>query len=188
MRSSIDLRHGASRTYAVITWVIAAVFEVSFLLGGSPGDLLRYGAYPLLLAALGWAVFWQPRVLITSDDVTVVNIARTTVVPMAAIRGISTRLGLRLETPDGPVEAWAAPARAVRRRDEPAEERARRARDRSFVVRGDAETAAAFIRDRIEELGPLAPPTGWRRERRWNIRELAVLAVAAALAGVTALA
>ncbi|MDD9205938.1 PH domain-containing protein [Georgenia sp. 10Sc9-8] len=176
------VRHGASRAYAVVTWLIAAVFLGSFLLAGGPVELLRYGAHPLLLAALGWAVFWQPRVELEPQAVTVVNILRSVRVPYAAITEVGTQWGLRLHTVAGHHDAWATPTRALNRRDDSEPGRAV-----GSTRTGDAQSVARMIERRRGDAAPghhgaAAAVTAW-----WNTREVVVLAAAAALSGLTVL-
>lgn len=177
------VRHGASRAYAVVTWLIAAVFLGSFLLGGGPLELLRYGAHPLLLAGLGWAVFWQPRVELDAQAVTLVNVLRTVRVPYAAITAVGAQWGLRLHTAAGHHDAWATPTRALNRRDDGEPGRAVGA-----TRTGDAQSVARMIERRRRDATPApAHPGRVAVAAWWNTREIAVLLGAAALSGVTAL-
>lgn len=113
MQPAIVFRAGASRGYAVATWVVAAAVLAAFAVNGGAAEVLRYGALPLLLAALGWTAFWRPLVRVERDGVRVVNVMSTTWLPWAAITGTRTRWGLELVTHDGKVGAWALPARSA---------------------------------------------------------------------------
>lgn len=107
------VRHASNRTYAVVVWVLAALFAVSFLVDGGPGELLRLGAHPLAVAVLAWVVLWRPHVVLDRDAVTLVNVLRSVRVPYAAVRSVGSRWGLRVETAHGRWDAWAVPARSA---------------------------------------------------------------------------
>ncbi|WP_152191404.1 PH domain-containing protein [Georgenia satyanarayanai] len=113
MQPAIVFRAAASRGYAVATWVVAAAVLAAFAVNGGVAEVLRYGALPLLLAALGWAAFWRPLVRVEPDGVRVANVITTIWLPWAAITGTRTRWGLEITTHDGKVGAWALPARSA---------------------------------------------------------------------------
>ncbi|WP_193313024.1 PH domain-containing protein [Georgenia subflava] len=121
MGPTIVFRTTSARVYAVIFWVVAVVLLVAFATNGGLGELLQYGAVPLVLVAVGWAVFWQPHVVVAPAGVTAANVFTTVDVPWLTIDAVETRWGLRLETADGRVNVWAAPAKGgiSNRRREP---------------------------------------------------------------------
>lgn len=73
-------------------------------------DGLRWAPFLALVAGLGWAMFWHPRVVVDFEGVTMVNVVRTITVPWPAIVEVDTRWGLTLVTVSGRYRAWAAPA------------------------------------------------------------------------------
>ncbi len=62
-----------------------------------------------VVVLLLWAAFWRPEVEVSDGGVTVRNVWRTAVVPWPTYRDAEVRFSLRIETTDGPVEAWAPP-------------------------------------------------------------------------------
>jgi hypothetical protein len=97
----------------VLTVVVAAVGLAAlggFLATGDIDGLVRYGALPLLLIALVWAMFWAPELRVEEHEVTVRNVLRTHHIPWNAIQRIDTKFSLTLYTPEGKVDVWAAPA------------------------------------------------------------------------------
>lgn len=113
MQPAIVFRAAASRGYAVATWVVALAVLAAFAANGGADEVLRYGALPLLLAALGWAAFWRPHVRVERDGVRVANVISTTWLPWDTITGARTRWGLELVAHDQKVGAWALPARSA---------------------------------------------------------------------------
>lgn len=167
MGPTIIFRPVASRVYAVIAWLVAATVAGAVLYDGGAVALVRFGAFPLLLAGFAWAVLWWPYVRVDDGGVEVANLVRTTRVPWQAITGVETRWGLRLLTAAGKVDAWAAPARgalsrvradrAASRRGDGGPPNARgdqrgsvRQRGADEVIRhgGDAEDVAAVVEAR----------------------------------------
>lgn len=94
--------------------VVAAVLGVAvvaFLVPTSGvGDALATAPWVLLFSACCWAIFWNPRVVVSDGGVRLVNVTRTIDVPWPAIVGIETRYALTLVTAYGRFAAWAAPA------------------------------------------------------------------------------
>lgn len=113
MQPAIVFRPTVNRGYAVVTWVVAAVVLLAFTLNGGVGELVRYGALPLALAALGWAAFWRPDVRVERAGVRVTNVLATVWLPWETVTGTRTRWGLELLTHERAVGAWALPSRSV---------------------------------------------------------------------------
>ena len=215
MGPTIVFRPTSSRVYAVLTWVVATVILSAFAANGGPGEVLRYGAVPLVLAALGWSVFWQPRVVVGDDGVEVVNVLRTVEVPWAAVVDVETRWGLRLVTDGGSVNAWAAPAKAgfgrrrsVRRAEELPDVLFDEGSTATLRRGGDAEAVARVVEARLGQsrsrsgvAGPAggraaapaagrtggagADAVGPRPRARWNTREVVLVAGSLALAALS---
>lgn len=196
----------SSRTYAVFAWVIVALFEISFVASGGIGDLLRYGAYPLLVAALAWAVFWQPAVAVGPRSVTLVNVINSVTIPYHRITDISTRWGLGIEAGGKVYTSWAAPARTVWNRrkataaaaaaDEGlpggssvhAASRGEAIGPGELRVHADADSLAAAIRARMAlAAADDSPATPETVTAVGNTRELLIVALAAALCVATML-
>ncbi|UNX55666.1 PH domain-containing protein [Georgenia sp. TF02-10] len=205
MGPTVVLRAAGSRGYAVLSWVVAAVLLVMFFGNGGGREVAEYGAVPLVLAVLGWAVFWRPAVLVSPAGVRVVNVFRTIEVPWSALEEVETRWGLRLHTTGGRVRAWATPARggmAHRRVEEVPTHLLDLDVAGEFHITGSAEVAGQVIEARLAAVragngsngaaGPTAgaPPdqpleTG-RVRRRLDVVPIAGVAGSGLLAVVTA--
>jgi hypothetical protein len=59
---------------------------------------------------IAWLLFWNPSVRVSESGITVDNIFRKTELNWSAISRIDTKYSLTLETPEGIIRAWAAPA------------------------------------------------------------------------------
>lgn len=59
---------------------------------------------------VAWAVFWNPHVTVSDDEVTIVNTLRTYRIPTSVIDEVSTRWGLVVTVAGRKYQAWAAPA------------------------------------------------------------------------------
>ena len=68
------------RVLAVVTVVVCALGIVALFLT-EPADALRYVWPILLVAALAWALFWRPSLLVQEHGITVENVLRTRFVP-----------------------------------------------------------------------------------------------------------
>ena len=74
------------------------------------GDAIATVPWVLLFTTCCWAIFWNPRVVVSDGSVRLVNVTRTIDVPWPAIVGVETRYALTLVTSYGRFAAWAAPA------------------------------------------------------------------------------
>jgi hypothetical protein len=111
MGPTIVFRPASARLYAVLCWVVALVLILAFATNGGLAEILQYGPVALALAALGWAVFWQPHVRVEARGVTLANVFRTHELGWDAVERVETRWGLNLQTPAGRISAWGAPAK-----------------------------------------------------------------------------
>lgn len=189
------VRHPSNRTYAVVVWVLAAVFAVSFLVDGGPGELVRLGVHPLAVAAIAWVVLWRPHVVLDDDAVTVANVLRSVRVPYRAVRAVGVRWGLRIEADGGRWDAWAVPARSAPARIGRAARTGLRQAGGWSAVRHDdpgpgretwdAPTVAGLVEEHVREhrTGRVEAASGVEdRPRTWtNTREAVVLAAAVLL-------
>ena len=57
-----------------------------------------------------WLLFWNPSIKVSESVIVVDNIFRFTTLNWSSIRRIDTKYSLTLETDNGVVRAWAAPA------------------------------------------------------------------------------
>ncbi|XAS66315.1 PH domain-containing protein [Micrococcaceae bacterium Sec5.7] len=101
-----------NKWFAWISWLVAAFGLLVTVLTGGPGALV--GAGPLLLIAfLGWLLFWRPAVVVDDAGVTLENPFRSVAVPWAALVNVDTRYALTLVTPGKSYASWAAPAPGI---------------------------------------------------------------------------
>ena len=187
MDPAIVFRAPTGRVYAVGTWIVAAVVLVALVIEGGASALVRYGALPLLLAALGWTAFWRPHVRVEGSGVRVVNVLSTTWLPWQAITGTKTRWGLEITTHGRTVGAWALPARSAvgrwtRTHREPPALSPPETIAADSPGGGDAVAAAELI-----EQYASGSAGGARPERRVDIVPAGVLLATAGLALVTLL-
>ena len=78
------------------------------------GPAALAGTAPLLLIAfLGWQLFWMPAVVVHDGGVTLENPFRSVLVPWAALVHVDTRFALTLVTAHKSYAAWAAPAPGI---------------------------------------------------------------------------
>jgi hypothetical protein len=105
-----EFRPTFGRGLAVIVAVLGAAVLVFVAATSGLSDALVTVPWVLLFAACCWAIFWNPRVVVSDGGVRLVNITRTIDVPWPAITDIETRYALTLVTAYGRFAAWAAPA------------------------------------------------------------------------------
>lgn len=194
----VVFRPGFGRVLAVVVWVLCAVAVVSGLVEG-PGNW-RWFPVVAFVAALVWAAYWRPAVVVTPAGVELRNVLRTVELPWPSIELVDVHYALTLETAWGTYSAWAAPApsRARARTSGPSDMahlpestygsgRTVRPGD---LLSSDSGQAAALVRRRWEEARDAGLLTDARVERdrpvvRWHT---GVIVLLVALAVVSALA
>lgn len=98
--------------FAWLSWAVAAFGIVVTAVTAGPGALA--GTAPLLLIAfLGWQLFWMPAVVVHDGGVTLENPFRSVLVPWAALVHVDTRFALTLVTAENSYTSWAAPAPGI---------------------------------------------------------------------------
>jgi hypothetical protein len=101
-----------NKWFAGFSWIVAAAGLAGLVVAGGMPALT--GAGPLLLIAyLGWLLFWRPAVVVHDAGVTIENPFRAIMVPWAALVQVDTRYALTLVTPGRSYGAWAAPAPGI---------------------------------------------------------------------------
>jgi hypothetical protein len=101
-----------NKWFAGFSWFVGAAGLAGLLMAGGVAALA--GAGPLLLIAyLGWLLFWRPAVVVHDAGVTIENPFRAITVPWAALVQVDTRYSLTLVTPRRSYGAWAAPAPGI---------------------------------------------------------------------------
>jgi hypothetical protein len=167
-----------SRVLTVLIVAICAVAEVSLVVWGHVEVLLRATPALAFVAFGTWVLFWVPLIRLTPDDVEVVNPLRTHTVPWGAIRDITARFSLTLQTDAGQVTAWASPA------ESPWASLGRFRRDALGRPSLGPEDPSRLPRD-IGGLAPVLVQRQWEAHRdtatgepttRWHIATIVVLA------------
>ncbi|HEX9225474.1 MAG TPA: PH domain-containing protein [Arthrobacter sp.] len=98
--------------FAWLSWSVAALGIAVTVITAGPAALA--GTVPLLLIAfLGWQLFWMPAVVVHERGVTLENPFRSVVVPWEALVHVDTRFALTLVTAHKSYAAWAAPAPGI---------------------------------------------------------------------------
>ena len=98
--------------FAWLSWSVAALGIGVTVATAGPAALA--GTAPLLLIAfLGWQLFWMPAVVVHDGGVTLENPFRSVLVPWAALVHVDTRFALTLVTAHKSYAAWAAPAPGI---------------------------------------------------------------------------
>jgi hypothetical protein len=101
-----------NKWFAWLSWAVAAFGVVVMAVTAGPGALT--GIAPLvLLAFLGWQLFWMPAVVVHDGGVTLENPFRSIEVPWAALVHVDTRYALTLITAAKSYASWAAPAPGI---------------------------------------------------------------------------
>ena len=101
-----------NKWFALLSWAVAAFGLVVTVMTAGPGALA--GVAPLLLIAfLGWQLFWMPAVVVHGDGVSLENPFRSIRVPWAALVHVDTRFALTLITAEKSYTSWAAPAPGI---------------------------------------------------------------------------
>ena len=98
--------------FAWLSWAVAASGIVATVVMAGPGALA--GTAPLVLVAyLGWQLFWMPAVVVHDGGITLENPFRSITVPWPALVHVDTRFALTLITADKSYTSWAAPAPGI---------------------------------------------------------------------------
>ncbi len=105
-----EFRPAFGRVLTMTVAVLGVAIVVFVAATGSLGEALLTLPWVLLFAACCWAIFWNPRVVVSDGGVRLVNVTRTIDVPWPSITDIETRYALTLVTAYGRFAAWAAPA------------------------------------------------------------------------------
>ncbi|APX04595.1 hypothetical protein BWQ92_17290 [Arthrobacter sp. QXT-31] len=110
--NAVIFKARTNKWFAGFSWFVAAAGLAGLMVAGGPGALS--GVWPLLLIAyLGWLLFWRPAVVVHDAGVTIENPFRAITVPWPALVQVDTRYALTLITPGRSYGAWAAPAPGI---------------------------------------------------------------------------
>jgi hypothetical protein len=101
-----------NKWFAGLAWAVAAFGAVATVATAGPSGLAS--AAPLVLIAfLGWLLFWMPSVVVHDAGVTLENPLRSIEVPWGALVHVDTRFALTLVTAKKSYASWAAPAPGI---------------------------------------------------------------------------
>ncbi|WOF24430.1 PH domain-containing protein [Microbacterium betulae] len=185
----VVFRPRLNRVMSVLIWAVSGAVMVVGVVRGGPQTLpvlLPWAA----LAAVTWAVLWQPHVRLDDEEVRLVNVLRTVDVPWPALVHVDTKYALTLHVPGRAFSATAAPApgrmgaasaRRAERRSSGYDGRGLRPGD---LLGTDSGQAATLVRERWQRLldaGAIETGTAetYDVRPRWNVP--AVVAIAAAV-------
>lgn len=108
--SGTVLRTSSATAIGWTTTVAGALVALLIVVQVPPAAAVAMLGLPVLIAAVGWACYLRPRVLLTGWGLRVVNIVRTHDVPFVRIESIDQRLGVTLTTAAGKrIGVWALP-------------------------------------------------------------------------------
>ncbi|MFT3944783.1 MAG: PH domain-containing protein [Ancrocorticia sp.] len=106
------LRGPATRLYAYLLWALAGVAVISSF-GYGVRAFAATALVSTVLALVGWLCYWNPRVILNDDGVTIINPSRTFEVPWEAVESASGKWGLQVTPREHkPIHVWAIPGRA----------------------------------------------------------------------------
>lgn len=186
-----NFRTTFARVLTAAAGVLILVAAGSSLFDGGVSALWQTLPFLAVGAGLIWVLFGNPKVEVSDGGVTVVNIVRQVHIPWPTLRGVETRWSLAVETTAGTFSSWAIPATSgmsMRMRNPRTQGGQLHSEDtvRSLTSGYNADAVALVIAERLEELtnaghlnrdtlGQVSPQV------TWNVRELVVLGVVAAL-------
>jgi hypothetical protein len=101
-----------NKWFAWLSWAVAGFGMVVMAVSAGSGALA--GIAPLVLIAfLGWQLFWLPAVVVDDAGISLENPFRSIAVPWAALVHVDTRFALTLVTARKSYTSWAAPAPGI---------------------------------------------------------------------------
>lgn len=98
-----------NRIIAALIWAATAALSVGLLVSLRDARLL-YIVPCALFALLAWATLWRPRLIVSDEQIEVINVTRTAEIPWAALINVETKYALTLYTPGRRFPVWSAPA------------------------------------------------------------------------------
>ncbi|WP_160425903.1 PH domain-containing protein, partial [Agromyces seonyuensis] len=112
--SIVRYRSRWSRVLVGITIGVCVAGALGLVVSGELQDLWGTLPFLALVSVLAWALYWRPELVVLPHGVRVVNVLRTVEVAWPAITDVDTRFALTIDTVDGRVSVWAAPAPGLR--------------------------------------------------------------------------
>ncbi len=108
------IRGTGTRFWAYSLWCIALLLLLLSWRNGGWQELLWVTPILLAVAAIGYLMFWSPRVEVSKNELHIVNLFRHCHIPWSDIEHIESRYGLYIYTHSLPkkVAVWAVPSRA----------------------------------------------------------------------------
>jgi len=106
---TVVLRTVMSAALAVIGWLLCGFFIVNLLLTGTPGVVLQFLPWLLLVAWGLYVLLWRPRLVIRADRLDVANLFRDHVIPFEDLLAVRVLQSVSFDTTAGRIPSWGAP-------------------------------------------------------------------------------
>lgn len=103
------LRAQSSRVVAVSIWLACCAFVVLSLSMGAADGLLRFGSWAALAAWVGFAVLWQPCIVLDAEGMTMVNPLKTYRIPFAQVSDLKVGMTVAVEADGRRFTSWGGP-------------------------------------------------------------------------------
>lgn len=109
---TLVMRAKSTRIYAYLLWFLATATLVASVANGGISELLWATPVTLLIATIGWAVFWNPRIEVGPGGIRIVNIVREHLVPWSDFYVAENRWGLYIYSREQSkkMSVWAVPS------------------------------------------------------------------------------
>ncbi|MDP9806051.1 hypothetical protein J2S70_000633 [Trueperella bonasi] len=155
---TLVLRAKSTRFYAYLLWFLAGVILLASVMNGGFSELIWATPVSALIAAIGWATFWNPRIEVGPGGLRIVNIVREHLVPWSDLHFAENRWGLYVysKTDAKKMSVWAVPSNAGifsgSKRNRPEPEAIRWDDGGKFDQLADSKFVAALIETRAGQI------------------------------------
>lgn len=110
--TTVTVRGENSRFWCYLLWIMAGVILVASGLNGGFSEMLLVLPIVALLAVIGWAGWWYPRLEVSALGIRVVNLVREWSIPWSDFKDAENRWGLYIYTHSNrKIGVWAMPSR-----------------------------------------------------------------------------
>lgn len=166
------------RVLAVVLWAVSVVLVPLAVVGDGSPWLAPLPS--LFLAFVGWAVFWRPRIVLTPEELRIVDVRRTSSYAWRRVTEVRTKYGLEIVSSEGVRRTWIATRPTARLGS------LRPGGTVRLSVEAAADEVRAMVPAEAEQDGP--PPATVRaapvvhRAHGWSVLALIVLGLVATMA------
>ncbi|WP_216431713.1 hypothetical protein [Arcanobacterium phocae] len=109
---NVTLRGENSHFWAYLLWVLSFVIVVASGINGGLKEILFSLPVVAFLSFIGWAGWWNPRLIVLPQGIHVINLAREYFIPWADVSEALNRWGLYIYTKSGKkIPVWVLPSR-----------------------------------------------------------------------------